>query len=57
MLFYVARMAICQAVYDPCLWTGAASSHAKEQSMSVGSVPDRSKTARERQSWQFKRNH
>jgi len=57
MLFYVAWMAICQAAYDPCLWTGAASSHAKEQSMSVGSVADRSKTARERQSWQFRRKH
>jgi len=57
MLLYVAWMAIWQAVYDPCLWTGAVSSHAKEQSMSVGSVADRSKTVRERQSWQFKRNH
>jgi hypothetical protein len=57
MLLYVAWIAIWQAVYDPCLWTGAVSSHAKEQSMSVGSVADRSKTARERQSWQFKRNH
>jgi hypothetical protein len=35
MLLYVAWMAIWQAVYDPCLWTAAVSSHAKEQSMSV----------------------
>ena len=57
MLLYVAWMAIWQAAYDPCLWTGAVSSHAKEQSMSVGSVADRSKTASERQSWEFKKNH
>ena len=57
MLLYVAWMAIWQAEYDPCLWTGSVSPHAKEQSMSVGSVADRLKTARERQSRQFKRNH
>ena len=38
MLVYVAWMAIWQAVNDTCLWTGAVSSHAKEQSMSVGGV-------------------
>jgi hypothetical protein len=49
MLLYVVWMAIWQAVFDPCPWTGAVSSHAKDQSMSVGSVADRSKTAGERQ--------
>jgi hypothetical protein len=57
MLVYVAWMAIWQAVYDPCLWTGAVSSHGRAQSMSVGSVADRPETATQRQSCQFKRNH